>query len=206
MFAFTNGVNTHKGEIFSLGLLCGCAGWRLGKGPFCAEALMDLAAELCRGLCGEEFARLQDRPERELTKGERMYLKYGCTGIRGEAESGYATVRCVSLPVFRRLMAQGVPLNDALVQTLLHLIAAASDTNIIARHDMETAEYARARALEVLTGGGVFTERGRGAVEEMDRDFIRRNISPGGCSDLLAVTCFLYRCERSPALIPLFPK
>lgn len=31
MFAFTDGVNTHKGMIFSLGILCGCAGWLTGR-------------------------------------------------------------------------------------------------------------------------------------------------------------------------------
>lgn len=31
MFEATGGVNTHKGMIFSLGILCGCCGWILGR-------------------------------------------------------------------------------------------------------------------------------------------------------------------------------
>lgn len=31
MFQFTKGVNTHKGMIFSLGMLCGCWGWMYGR-------------------------------------------------------------------------------------------------------------------------------------------------------------------------------
>lgn len=196
MFEFTRGVNTHKGEIFSLGLLCGCAGWQIEKDGLSAETLMDLSSVMCAGFCEQEFSCLRDKDEKSLTKGERMYLKHGCTGIRGEAESGYATVRNVSLPVLRQLMEQKVPINDALVQTLLYLIAKTSDTNIIARHDMKTAEYARAYAQQVIDQGGIFTEAGRRGLEAMDRDFIERYISPGGCSDLLAVTYFLFAIEN----------
>ena len=198
MFEATHGVNTHKGEIFSLGLLCGCAGWLAGQGEaLSAENLTALAAEMCRGLCERELAPLREGEDQ--TKGEQMYLRYGCTGIRGEAESGFRTVREISLPVFRELMAGGTSVNDALVQTLLHLIAGTADTNILSRHDMETAEYARARARGVIDLGGVLTAEGRAGTEVMDRDFIARNISPGGCSDLLAVTYFLFRMEAQEA-------
>ena len=198
MFESTRGVNTHKGEIFSLGLLCGCAGWLTGRGgTLSAEDLTALAAEMCQGLCERELAPLREREGQ--TKGEQMYLRYGCTGIRGEAESGFRTVIEVSLPVFRELMAGGNSVNDALIQTLLHLISGTADTNILSRHNMETAEQARARAREVLALGGVLTTEGRAAIEAMDRDFIARRISPGGCSDLLAVTYFLFRMEAQEA-------
>ena len=198
MFEATHGVNTHKGEIFSLGLLCGCAGWLTSRGGrLSAENLTALAAEMCQGLCERELTPLREREAR--TKGEQMYLRYGCTGIRGEAESGFKTVREVSLPVFRELMTGGTSVNDALVQTLLHLISGTADTNILSRHNMETAEQARARAREVLALGGVLTTEGRAATEAMDRDFIARGISPGGCSDLLAVTYFLFRMEAQEA-------
>ncbi|MBQ9526179.1 MAG: triphosphoribosyl-dephospho-CoA synthase [Fretibacterium sp.] len=148
MFEATRSVNTHKGEIFSLGLLCGCAGWQLGRGEaLSAEKLTALTAEMCHGLCKKELGSFK-KDEELQTKGERVYRRYGCTGIRGEAESGFRTVMEVSLPVFRKLMAKDVPVNDALVQTFLPLIARTADTNILSRHNMETAEYARARARE----------------------------------------------------------
>ena len=40
------------------------------------------------------------------------------------------------------------------------------------------------------------TAEGREAALEMDRDFIRRWISPGGSADLLAVTHFLVSLEE----------
>lgn len=198
MLSSTNNVNTHKGEIFSLGLLCGCAGWQLGKEKILdADTLMRLSAELCQGLCKNDFAKIKDKTDEELTKGEKMYIKYGCTGIRGEAESGYSTVKNISLPVFSRLVKNNVLINDALVQTLLHLIAETVDTNIISRHDIETAKYAQNYARDVIAQGGIFTNEGRKAIEIMDRDFIEKYISPGGCSDLLAVTYFLLALEKN---------
>lgn len=198
MFSATNNVNTHKGEIFSLGLLCGCAGWQLGQNrSLDAESLMRLAAEMCQGLCEKDFLNIRNKPEEELTKGERMYVKHGCTGIRGEAESGYSTVKNISLPLLRNFMAENVPINDALVQTLLYLIAETTDTNIISRHNWETAEYARDYARKVIDKGGIFTEEGRKHLNIMDKDFIEQYISPGGCCDLLAVTYFLFALENT---------
>lgn len=197
MFAFTKGVNTHKGMIFSLGILCACAGWALGNGYTLlkSEDLCLLAARMCVGICDVEYKNLDKKDT--LTKGERMYLQYGFRGVRGEVEDGYPLVVNFALPFYRKLRAEQINLNDALVQTLLYLIAKTNDTNIASRHDMETAVYAQRAAQKVLDLGGVCTEEGRCALEQLDKDFIERYISPGGCADLLAVTHFLYTVELS---------
>ena len=194
MFTATGGVNTHKGAVFSMAVLCGCAGWLWGQGDVTVETVCRAAGELCRGLCRRDFAALAERPPR--TKGERLYLDHGITGIRGEAESGYETVRQLSAPRYRAVLARGLSRNDALVQTLLELIARTADTNILARGGPEAAEYARRRARQVLALGGMETAEGREAALEMDRDFIQRWISPGGSADLLAVTHFLVSLEE----------
>ncbi len=194
MFAFTNGVNTHKGMIFTLGMLCGCAGWFAGKGKMSANVLCMLAGAMCEGICKKEFADLEKK--KQLTKGEIVYLAYGYTGVRGEVESGYQTVRYISLPLYRKLRGEGKTQNDSLVHTLIALIANTTDTNIISRHDLDTALYAKKMAKEVLEKGGIYSEEGRKKIIDMDRAFIHRYISPGGCADLLAVTHFLYEIEK----------
>ena len=193
MFLFTNGVNTHKGMIFSLGILSGCAGWILGeqeKKKLSAEEICLTAERMCSGLCERDFAGLEQK--KELTKGEQMYLKYGYRGVRGVAESGYEVIRKVSLPVYTVLRKSNIPLNDALVHTLLYLIKNTEDTNIVSRHDRKTAQYAREYATKVLAAGGMLSQKGRYGTWLMDDDFIERYISPGGCADLLAATHFLY--------------
>ncbi len=194
MFLFTEGVNTHKGMIFSLGILCGCAGYILGEkagNGLSAETICLTAARLCQGICEKDFTGLAQKEQ--LTKGEQMYQDYGYKGVRGVAESGYEIVRTISLPVYTSLCDSGIPINDALVHTLLYLIKNTEDTNIVSRHNIETALYAREYAGRVLAEGGMLSEKGRQMTYQMDRDFIDLYISPGGCADLLAVTHFLYR-------------
>lgn len=153
---------------------------------------------MCKGICEKEYADLDKKTE--LTKGERMYLEYGCTGVRGEVEYGYQTVKQYSLPCYSKLRREEVSANDALVQTLLHLIANTYDTNILSRHDMETMKYCKEYAEKVLCLGGILTERGRAKLIKMDDDFIEKYISPGGCADLLAVTHFIYSLEQTDIL------
>lgn len=190
MFRATGGVNTHKGLIFSLGIIgaaaaC-CQKEKEGQSPD-VEDICAKVSQMTQGLCSRELASM-DKTD-GLTHGEMLYKRYGFRGIRGEVESGFPTVRNFSLPVLVKLKSMKTyPLNDILVQTLLHLMAVNEDTNIAARHDKETLAYVRKYASEVLDIGGMFTPTGMKMVEEMDKEFIKRNISPGGSADLLAVT------------------
>lgn len=190
MFKATGGVNTHKGLIFSLGIICAASAYCLmerdGQSTD-VEEICAMVSRMTQGLCSQELAAMEKTDL--LTHGEMLYKKYGFKGIRGEVESGFSTVRKYSLPVLRKLKSMKTySLNDILVQTLLHLMAVNEDTNIAARKDKETLDYVRRYATEVLDAGGMFTLAGMNMVEEMDREFIKENISPGGSADLLAVT------------------
>lgn len=229
MFAFTGGVNTHKGMIFSLGLLCGSLGYFAGNKhaeELCrglweeqkhteendekkvlreSDKVCLLAGKICEDLVKKDFEGIGDKPKALLTKGEKMYLEYGYKGVRGVAEGGYAVVRERSLPVYEQLRNSGVPLNDALVHTLLYLIAETEDTNIVSRHDKKMAAYAQQYAMEAIWAGGMLSDHGRVCIQEMDAEFIEKNISPGGCADLLAVTHFLYRINQAAYRKKLLP-
>ena len=197
MFESTKNVNTHKGMVFSLGILSACAGWlsrQKNIQSITATAICGAAAQLCAGLCEKAFKDMDQKTA--LTKGDRMYLAYGLRGARGEAEDGFPTVMTVALPMYTLLRDTGISINDALVETLLHLVAHTEDTNIVSRHDWDTATYAKEAAKRVIRLGGIHTEVGRAAIEAMDQDFIERYISPGGAADLLALTHFLYEIEK----------
>jgi len=193
MFKASGGVNTHKGLIFSLGLVCAAAA-AVGAGEkeneAGATAVCRKVAALTRGICHDELEAMAKREE--YTHGEKIYARYGLTGIRGEAESGFATIRSYALPVLQALQAERkYPINDILVQVLLHLMAVNEDTNIAARHDRETLEYVKKYSRDALEAGGMLTLPGKRLVFKMDREFIARHISPGGSADLLAVTVML---------------
>lgn len=199
MLMATGGVNTHKGLIFSLGTICAAAAVCYMKGKTekpSTEEICDTVSLMTQGICTRELDSLEKK--HDLTHGEKIYMKYGARGIRGEVENGFPTVRNCSLPVLTKMISLNrYSINDILVQTLLHLIAVNEDTNILARQDKDTLDYVRNYAGMALEAGGILTPEGREMVDKMDRDFIVKNISPGGSADLLAVTVMLDRLYRS---------
>ena len=75
------------------------------------------------------------------------------------------------------------------VITLLYLIARGEDTNMIKRGGYALAE-GMCRHLRDELRKNVLPTMER--VRQLDELFIRRNLSPGGCADLLAVSYFLH--------------
>ena len=126
-----------------------------------------------------DFSGLERKTDARRTWGERLYLRYGITGIRGEVERGFPSVLNHALPRLRADLDGGLPLNDALVNTLLVLCTVTEDTNVLARAGREGADFVRAEANKVLTLGGMGTEDGRAALLALDRLFIDRNIIGG---------------------------
>lgn len=190
MFAATGGVNTHKGSIFSLGLACAAAG-RTGsrdRERVCAEV-----ARLCRGLVERDL-----RGDAGGTAGARLYRAYGILGARGEAASGFATVRHISLPAFQGALARGLDETGALLEALLHLLARNEDTNLVHRGGPAGLAHVQARAQALVEAGGASAPGFLEAMRAFDADLIARNLSPGGSADLLALTWFLGRLEAVP--------
>ena len=186
MLAATGGVNTHKGAIFSLGLLCAAAG-RVGSGGWGdSDALLDECARMTEGLTARDFAGLT--PENARTTGQRLYLEAGIAGVRGEAEAGFPLVRERGLLKLEAGLEAGLSLNDAARAALIGIMAGNVDTNVIHRAGMEgqrrTAAYARDLLAEEPFPSGE-------ALSEFDRALTAENISPGGSADLLAMCCML---------------
>ena len=195
MFAATNGINTHKGEIFSLGLLSAAAALTIKthSSLLTPHFIANMAAKICAGICEKDFAGVHEKDKKFLTKGERVFIEHGITGIRGEAESGYPIVINIALPALKKYLSQGFNINDALAFTLIHIMAEANDTNIISRKDFKTAEQVRKRAVDLIFENKLSLEE----IYKFDSDLISEYISPGGAGDLLAVTYFLFSLEKS---------
>lgn len=185
MFKATRGVNTHKGAIFSLGLLCAAAG-RLSPEDWTPERLLSECATMTRGIVEKDFAGIT--PENAKTVGEKLYVQYGITGVRGQAEAGFPAVKDVGLPIFRQGLEKGLSVNDAGAVALLHLIAATDDTNLIHRSDRQTQLETREKLSKMLKADPF---PALSVIEKLDNDFTEKNLSPGGSADLLAVIYFL---------------
>ncbi|WP_058912198.1 triphosphoribosyl-dephospho-CoA synthase CitG [Entomohabitans teleogrylli] len=188
MLAATGGVNTHRGAIFSFGLLSAAAGRLTAQGqPIEQNRLCDQVARFCRHIVARELSGA----EGGASLGETLFLRFGLTGARGEAESGFRTVRTQALPVFNRVLEQHGDGNLALLQTLLHLMAWNDDTRLAARGGLEGLYFVQQQAQRLLWKGGVCSEKGIEAIQQLDDVLISRHLSPGGSADLLAVTWFL---------------
>jgi triphosphoribosyl-dephospho-CoA synthase len=194
MFAATGGVNTHKGSIFSFGLLATAAGRLLARGqPPRRDALCAEVALLCDGLVGRDLPQASG-----ATAGERLFQRYGLTGARGEAASGFATVRHHALPAYLGARAAGRNRQDALLEALLTLLAVNPDTNLVARGGLDGLDHVRHQARRLLAEGATATSDLRTRLACFDDDLIARNLSPGGSADLLAVTWFLAMLPAGP--------
>ncbi|MFW5715560.1 MAG: triphosphoribosyl-dephospho-CoA synthase CitG [bacterium] len=197
MFTATGGVNTHKGAIFSLGLLSTAWGYvRAARtaergaqaGPVSEESLLQCAGAMVAGIVDEELASDRDGCP---TAGARVYRTYGLTGIRGEAELGFPAVRSFGIPVLRLARQAGLNADASGLQVLLSLMTVVEDSNVAARGGLAALGYTQAAARRALAAGGMYTAAGRNCIKKMNREFVKRNLSPGGCADLLAVTLFL---------------
>ncbi len=186
MLAATGGVNTHKGAIFLLGILCGAAGrlWR-AEGP-CRDA---------QALCAE-CARMTNAPLREElaniaphTCGAQLYLRHGMRGARGEVMDGLPGVCEAALPALKNAIAHDCDKEHAAAIALLHLIARGTDTNMVKRGGTDGAAWGAQQARDLLKNDPYPSVQ---EIAELDRQFIKKNLSPGGCADLLALTLFLY--------------
>lgn len=186
MFQATGGVNTHKGAVFSLGLLCGAMGRLWSPAGFCRDLDRVLAE------CGALAAGAAGADDGEMTAGRRIRREHGLRGILGEAAAGFPAAKA-GLEALEAALEAEASLEEAGVSALLELIARVEDTNLVARGGLEGWRWAADRARALLAEGPVPR---REAVEALDREFIARNLSPGGCADLLAMVYLLWFCRE----------
>ena len=125
---------------------------------------------------------INDRMEDGMTEEEAV------AALGTAEEIAEQILRELSLPIFQNALSGGLDRNRAGVLTLLHLIAHVEDTNLYHRGGQSGAAFAKEYAKRLLSQETLPSEE---EVLAMDREFIMRNLSPGGCADLLALTYFV---------------
>lgn len=191
MMGATGGVNTHRGAIFGLGLLCAAAGATAALAPRRKlRSAHNLGAYVMR-TWGEAILR---GPVAPFSHGSLALRKYGAGGARAEAAGGFPSVYEIGLPALwrgRRLAGE----EAAAVEACFALIASVADTNLLHRGGAEGARYAAEAAGAFLAEGGVRSPDWRARAERTHAGFVARSLSPGGCADLLAMTLFVDSLE-----------
>lgn len=194
MLQATGGINTHRGAIFSLGLVVAAIARSQSTAasnaaPLTADAVH---ATLLRqwGDALEAHAALGGQA---ASHGGVVRQKTGIGGARSEAAYGFPSVFRTGIPVYREAIAAGIDANAAAVQTLFSLMEAVDDTTVLYRGGREAGRFVRSAAAQFLAAGGCTTPDWFDRAERLHRTFVERNLSPGGCADLLAATMLVVR-------------
>ncbi|MBW7965071.1 triphosphoribosyl-dephospho-CoA synthase MdcB [Bradyrhizobium sp. BR 10261] len=187
MLAATHGVNTHRGAIFGLGLLCAAAGYRNAVGI--RKSLGQLVSERW----GDDIL---SGPISLRSHGAVASRRYGAGGARAEAAYGFPSIYDIALPALRAARELAPHDEEAVrVQTCIRLIAEVTDTNLLHRGGAEGLSFAQASASGFLAAGGVGSPEWGKRAADIHQAFVARNLSPGGSADLLAMALFVDRLE-----------
>jgi len=189
MLEATSGVNTHRGAIFGLGLLCAALGAR-------AAGLADSTISLGAIVASRWGRDIVNGPVLLHSHGEGARRRYGSGGARMEAALGFPSLYEIGLPALRRgaLAAPGDP-EAQRVEACFALIACVEDTNLLHRGGPSGLRFARHAARHFIRCGGVGRAGWRVRARIVHDSFVARRLSPGGSADLLAMSLFLSACE-----------
>jgi triphosphoribosyl-dephospho-CoA synthase CitG len=180
MFEATRGVNTHKGVIFSLGILVAAA-------AYSPDSIIETTKKMLVGLTKTDLLQVTEKTN--LTAGERQFLEYGFTGVRGEAEAGFPIVTEIGLAFLRETRGDR---NQRLLDTLLKISEFLPDSNLIKRSgDPEILTVYHKMVELYFSLGGSETELGRRQFERLRQKLAIHKLSLGGSADMLIITIFL---------------
>ncbi|TWB02383.1 triphosphoribosyl-dephospho-CoA synthase MdcB [Bradyrhizobium stylosanthis] len=187
MLAATQDINTHRGAIFGLGLLCAAAGYRNAVGI--RKSLGRLVSERW----GDDIL---SGPVSLRSHGAVASRRYGAGGARAEAAEGFPSVYDIALPALQAARERAPHDEEAVrVETCMRLIAEVTDTNLLHRGRAEGLRFAQESASSFLAVGGVGSPGWRRRAADIHEAFVARNLSPGGSADLLAMALFVDRLE-----------
>ncbi|MEG3175427.1 triphosphoribosyl-dephospho-CoA synthase MdcB [Sphingomonas sp. RB3P16] len=182
MMAATGGVNTHRGAIFGMGLLCAAAGFHARYG----------VAGTLGGIVAHRWGTAILRGPVPLhSHGSTVARRHATGGARAEAAAGFPSLYSTALPA----LAAARHLTDVpeaqRVHALMALIVGVDDTNLLYRGGADGLAFAQAAARAFLDAGSVQTTDWRARAIAVHRAFVERRLSPGGCADLLAMALFV---------------
>lgn len=193
MFEATNGVNTYKGALFSMGLAVVAAAGKAWQGssitPLALSAAISKLAFAFPNTKGTHGSKAK-----QTAASETATFK----GALDNAREGYPMLFNDWLPFYANLSKNGEP--HALHLTLLRIMCDLDDTNIVYRTSLAMMKQVKEESRDVLSR---WSEATHGTPQtdgdtnldtilgDMNRSFVQRNISPGGSADMLSLVVFI---------------
>lgn len=193
MLAATGGVNTHRGAIFVLGLLCAAAGAVAQAGQDCR------AGQVRAALLVHWGEALQARSRRvSPLPGGIAARRHGLRSASHEAALGLPVLFETALPAWQDARRRGLAPRQVRLETFFAIMAVLDDSNLAHRGGLEGLHFARQAARGFLARGGAAAPDAMASAEAIHREFVARRLSPGGCADMLSAACFLHRVQPRP--------
>lgn len=182
MMQATNGVNTHRGAIWALGLLVSAGAMH--------DDMWEKPAELTQ--IASQIARIDDplQPQ-QFSKGKKASHRYRIPGAKEQAQQGFPTVINHGLAELRFSRTRGDSEEHAQVNALLAMMVDLTDTCVLSRGGWSALETMRQGARQVLACGGIGTQLGMAQYQKLETEMMKLYISPGGAADLLSATLLL---------------
>lgn len=194
MLAATQGVNTHRGAVFMLGLLCAAAG-AVARERNGAMQPAQLRVALRRHWGDALTLRRQRVP---TLPGGIATRKLGLRGASQEAALAFPVVFEVAVPALARGLARGLSPQLARLDTLFHVMAVLDDSNLAHRGGLAGLRYAQGAAQKFIDMGGAASVGALARAQAIAEDFVDRRLSPGGAADTLAAACWVMRVCEAP--------
>jgi triphosphoribosyl-dephospho-CoA synthase len=189
MLRCTGQVNTHRGAIWSLGLLVSAA----AMGAASPEAIVETARQIA---C---------LPDSNAPKQQGQVLlvapQYKVTGARAEAQAGFPSVIAAGLP--RLHLSRQLDESETLARlnALLAIMTRLDDTCLLRRGGLLALKTAQDGAASILNAGGVATPEGWRLLQQLDSNLLTLQGSPEGSADMLSATIFLDYVSRNQELV-----
>ncbi|MFM2477806.1 triphosphoribosyl-dephospho-CoA synthase [Celerinatantimonas sp. MCCC 1A17872] len=193
MLEATDGVNTHRGAIWALGLIVSAAAMHKGQ----CKSLYQLTQTAAT------LARIHDpRQKQQFSKGKHASMRYRIPGAKEQAQQGFPHVMQLGLPRLRESRQNGANETHARVDALLAMMATLTDTCVLSRGGLTALNTIHQGAQDVLAAGGMATSAGQQRFAKLDSDAMQLFVSPGGAADLLSATLLLDWLAPEPTSNP----
>jgi triphosphoribosyl-dephospho-CoA synthase len=193
MLRAARGINTHRGAIFTHGILAAAAGCAAARAI--APSDHNLRAIVVANW-SRELRAIAVAGAATPSHGQLMAARHGVSGARGEAMLGFPSVFEVALPGLRSALARGADTDAALLHTFFVLLACTPDTNVLYRGGAGALQFIQVQAGEFIERGSVFEPGWQQRAEALHRQCSAKNLSPGGCADLLAAAWFVHQLQN----------
>ncbi|NLS37975.1 triphosphoribosyl-dephospho-CoA synthase CitG [Fructobacillus tropaeoli] len=191
MYLATDGVNTHKGAIFTLGILIAAYGLATqDKRLTTLQEVLNFVQKISANVLADDLVR-PTHDQQEETAGHYQYRTYQLTGVRGEVAAGLPALAQVALPTLRDRPGS---VTNRLLDTLMALAGAIQDSTLIKRAQTPAiVQQMQAWVDEFFALGGAETAAGQKYLTTLNQTMIEQNLSIGGAADYLILTIFIGR-------------